>query len=181
MPLLCGATQTSSPVSPSILHLSTTAHCGVLPGNCHCLKMKLEAQHHPLPLMGRGDLSSREDGSKSPGPQETGGTGSPPWILGQFPVLGHAPSLLPTAPAAPRPGSASVGPQRVQWKHPHKLCGPHPGVLAWALMEGMEVAGPLLLTLRSSVAPPQQGPDEKLRVSERPATCSGSHRCIRSG
>lgn len=69
MPLLCGATQTSSPVSPSILHLSTTAHCGVLPGNCHCLKMKLEAQHPHPPLMGRRHRVPERTGPSHLGPK----------------------------------------------------------------------------------------------------------------
>jgi len=68
-----------------------------LPGN--------EVRSTAPPAASHGGLSSREDGSKRQEEQE-----ARPGPLASLPVLGHPPSLLSAAPAAPRPGSASRGP-----------------------------------------------------------------------
>lgn len=110
--------------------------------------------------------------------QEPGAPGSPPWTLGQF-----------TCPGSPF------------WSPEHRACGSQAGpCLPWAHggSSGSAPTGSVVLVrspglaspwgrpldppsaLRSSAVPPQQGPEEKLRLREA-ETSSRSHRCIWSG
>lgn len=165
-----GATQTSPPVSPSSLGLSTSAGCGSFLGTATAWRWKKQAQQSQLP---RGGLSSREDGSRSQEDQ-----GAHPGPLASLPAPGHPSHLLSTAPVAPRPGPASRGP----------TAGPveAPPPALWSSSGSPGLASPWgrpldpLSALRSSAVPPQQGPEEKLRLREA-ETSSRSHRCIWSG
>lgn len=115
-------------------------------------------------------LSSREDGSKSPGLQVH--EMKTPRPLAST-CLQATPSPLPTAPTVPSPGSASPGPTAGPEGEP----SPSSAVLVQESRTGLSwgrASGPLASALRSSEVPSQQGPGQKLRLSsERVESCSG--------
>lgn len=149
MPRPRWVTQTGPPASPAVLSCSPAiAGCGFLPGNSQCLK---QSRKHSGPT----SVSSH------PGSEFWGGRVQVRRAPGQHLPPGLPPSPLPAAPTAPSPGPASLGPTAgpvgaPPAPHCGELHSPCPGVLPW----------PLLLALRSSEAPSQQGPDEKLRLRE---------------
>lgn len=162
------------PVSPSTLRLATTASGGSFLGTARRWSRKPGTPTCLTTEFPRGRV------------QATGGTGSPPRTLGQSTCPGSpsqsAEHRACGSQAGPRrrPGRAPppVGPRRVQWKRP---TGSAVVVReSWPGLSLGEGPGPLLSALRSSAVPPQQGPEEKLRLREA-ETGSGSHSCVWSG
>lgn len=156
------AAQSSPPASPSSSLSPPLPAAGSFLRNRHCLEMKSEAQRPHRPLAPASEFpEKRVRVTRVP---ETGGTGSPPWTLGQITCPGPPSRPAGPAPAAPRPGSASCGPPAGPAGAP-----PSSAVLIWESWPGLSRGGrpgPLPPALRSSVALPQQGPEEKVMLRD---------------
>lgn len=83
------------------------------------------------PPASHGGLSSREDGSERQEEQE-----AHPGPLASLPAWATLPVGCPQHLLLPGWAPPPVGPRRVRWKNPHKLCRPRPGVLAWPVTGG---------------------------------------------
>lgn len=177
MPRSHGVTQTRPPASSVVLRALGHRQLWNPSWELPFLGHEVGAQHTHRLLSSQQtltwSLSSREDGSKSPGLQVH--EMKPPQTLIQCLPPGYLPAL-PTAPTAPSPGSASPGPTA----GPVGAPSPSSAVLvqeSWTGRSWGRASGPLASALRSSEVPSQQGPGQKLRLSsERAESCSGSHR-----
>lgn len=117
MPMAIQVTQMRPPASPAVLRS--------LPSSLWSPFWDLPLLEHEVksmvpPLASHRSLSSREDGSKSPGPKVHEAHPGP--------LASTCPSPLPVAPTAPSPGSASAGPDGSSGSIPHELRSPCPGV-----------------------------------------------------
>lgn len=139
MPRLRGVTQTRPPASPAVLQ--SLGHCQLrnpsweLPLHEHEVRAQCPSGLLSSQWTLIQSLSSREDGSKSPGPEVHEAHPGP--LANTCP---HAtlPAHCPQHPQLPAQALPLPGPRRVWWERPQELCSPCPRVLSWLLME----AGP---------------------------------------
>lgn len=118
MPRPHGVTQTRPPASPVVLRSLRHRQLWTPSWELPLLEHEVGAQcTHRFLSFHRAltwSLSSREDGSKSPGLEVHGMKPT----LRQYPPPGYPPSPLPTAPTLPAQALPPLGPRRVRWKHP---------------------------------------------------------------
>lgn len=165
-----GATQTRPPASCGPLSArprSAVESSREPPRREHEVRSTAPPPASLLSVDSHWSLSSREDASKSPGPEVHEAHPGP--LASTCPRLPSQPTArstpMPAGPTAPSPGSASAGPRRVQWEH-------LPGALqfsSWSPVptsHGGGAPGPSCQPPRSSKVPPQQGPGEKLRFRD---------------
>lgn len=162
MPRLCGVARTRPPASLAVLrslgHRQLRNPSWELPLHEHGVRAQCPT-HRPLSSQRTliRSPSSREDGSKSPGPEVHEAHPGP---LAN--TCSHATLPQPTAPQHPRlPGEAHGGSSgstpRSSAVLVHESC---PGC------SGRQAPGPLMSALRASEVPPQTSPGEKLRCRE---------------
>lgn len=120
MPRPQGVTQTRPPASSVVLralgHRQLWNPSWALPFLGH--EVRAQRTHRLLSSQQTltGSLSSREDGSKSPGLQVH--EMKPPQTLSQHLPPGYLPAHCPQHPVLPAQALPPLGPRRVWWEHP---------------------------------------------------------------